>query len=228
MTQEKAIQLRAKIIGLHLRDARLAAGKSLKELGDVISLSSGTISSIEQGYNSPSLPELELLAFFLGTPISHFWSTEVVSQDRHPGSRLETETMLGLRHRAIAALLRQARTEKNLSQKDLSDRTSISTSRIRRYESGETPVPLPELEALASSLGYQIDQFTDNSGPVGDWINKQRAEERFSGLPRTLKQFIADPKNRPYLEVAQRLKGISVEKLRALADGIDELLNNPK
>lgn len=183
MAQDKSI-LRAKIIGLHLRDARLAAGKSMKELGDVIGLSSGTISAIERGANSPSLPELELLAFYLGTPINHFWSEQVVSQEPHPTERLATRDLLGLRHRAIAAMLRQARIEKNLSQKELSDRTGISTSRIRRYESGETPVPLPELEALAASLGYDIDQFADNSGPVGEWIGRQRAGERFEELPR--------------------------------------------
>ncbi len=225
MAKNQAIQLRAKIIGLHLRDARLASGKSMKELGDVIGLSSGTISSIERGSNSPSLPELELLAFYLGTPINHFWGEHVVSQEPHPTEQLQKEELLALRHRAIAAMLRQARTEKDLSQKDLADRTGISTSRIRRYESGETPVPLPELELLAGSLGYEVDQFADQSGPVGEWINTQRAEEKFEGLPRSLKEFIADPENRPYLEIAQRLKGISVEKLRALADSIGELLD---
>lgn len=224
MAQEKAIRLRAKIIGLHLRDARLAAGKSMKELGDVIGLSSGTISSIERGANSPSLPELELLAFYLGTPINHFWSEEVVSQEPHPTEQFQTEDLLALRHRAIAAMLRQARTERNLSQKDLSDRTGISSSRIRRYENGETPVPLPELELLASSLGYQVDQFADTSGPVGDWIHKQRSEEKFGELPRNLKDFVADPENRQYLEIAQQLKTVSIEKLRALADSIGELL----
>lgn len=224
MPQDKAIQLRAKIIGLHLRDARLASGKSMKELGEVIGISSGTISSIERGSNSPSLPELELLAFYLSTPINHFWSEQVVSQEPHPTERFETKDLLALRHRAIAAMLRQARTEKNLSQKDLADRTGISTSRIRRYESGETPVPLPELELLANSLGYQVDQFADNSGPVGEWIDNQRAEEKFEELPRGLKEFIADPDNRLYLEMAQRLKAISVEKLRALADNIAEIL----
>ncbi len=224
MAQNKAIQLRSKIIGLHLRDARLASGKSMKELGDVIGISSGTISSIERGSNAPSLPELELISFYLGTPINNFWSEQVFSQEPHPFEQIEAEKLLGLRHRAIAALLRQARTELNLSQKELADRTGISTSRIRRYESGETPVPLPELELLANSLGYQVEQFADNSGPVGEWIHTQRAQEKFDRLPRSLKEFVTDPENKPYLEIAQRLKGVSMEKLHALADSIRELL----
>lgn len=224
MTQDQAIQLRSKIIGVLLRDARLAAGKSMKELGEIIGLSAGTISSVERGANTPSLPELELLAFYLGIPMAHFWNDEIVSQEPHPTENLQTESLLGLRHRAIAAILRQARNEKNLSQKELAERTGISASRIRRYESGETPVPLPELETLAGALGYRIENFADTSGPIGEWLTKQKAQEQLEDLPKALKEFISDPQNRAYLELAQTLSGIPAEKLRALADGLNELI----
>lgn len=224
MSQEQATQIRGKILGVLLRDARLAAGKSMKEIGDVIGVSSSTISSIEQGSNSPSLPELELLAFYLRVPINHFWSEQIVSEEPHPAENIETDRLLGQRHRTIGAMLRQARSEKSLSQKDLSQRTEISTSRIRRYESGETPVPLPELEQLAASLGYGIEAFTDTSGPVGDWIATQKAEHELGELPRSLKEFIANPSNRSYLEIAQRLSEVSAEKLRSLAQALNDLL----
>lgn len=224
MSQDQAIQLRSKIIGVLLRDARLSAGKSMKELGEIIGLSGSTISAIERGGNSPSLPELELLAFYLGIPIAHFWSEEIVSQEPHPTQNLETESLLALRHRTIAAMLRQARNEKNLSQKELAQRTGISASRIRRYESGETPVPMPELESLAGTLGYRVEDFADSSGPVGEWITKQQAEEQLDQLPKNLKEFISNPENRAYLELAQHLSSIPIEKLRALADGLTDLL----
>jgi transcriptional regulator with XRE-family HTH domain len=224
MSQDQAIQLRTKIIGLLLRDAREAAGKPMKELAEVIGLSAGTISAIERGTNSPSLPELELLAFHLDVPIAHFWSEQVVSLEPSPTASIETESLLALRHRTIGAMLRQARNEKSLSQKDLGQRTGISASRIRRYENGETPVPLPELELLASNLGYRIEDFTDSSGPVGDWITSQQAEERFAKLPKPLKEFILSAENEPYLELAQRLSALPIEKLRSLAEGLTELL----
>jgi len=91
--------------------------------------------------------------------------------------------------------------------------------------SGETPVPLPELGLLAASLGYEFEDFTDTSGPVGEWIATQRAEQELGGLPRSLKDFIADPQSRSYLELAQRLSEISTEKLRALAKALTDLLD---
>lgn len=218
------MQLRSKIIGVLLRDARLASGKSMKEVGQVIGLSGSTISAIERGANAPSLPELELLAFYLAIPITHFWNQDIVSQDPNPTDNIETDSLLGLRHRTVAAMLRQGRNEKSMSQKDLSERTGISASRIRRYESGETPVPMPELEALAATIGYSIEDFADSSGPVGEWITKQRAEQQFDELPRDLKEFIANAENLPYLELAQRLSSIPMDRLRALADGLAELL----
>ena len=65
MSQKQAFQLRAKIIGVLLRDARLATGKSMKDLGDVLGVTAGRIASIERGTRSLSLPELELLAYYL-------------------------------------------------------------------------------------------------------------------------------------------------------------------
>jgi len=224
MSQDQATQLRAKILGVLLRDARSAAGKSMKEIAELIGVSSGTISSIERGANSLSLPELELVAYFLGVPLSHFWSQDVVSQDPHPSQNLDADQLLALRHRTIGAMLRQARVEKNLSQKDLAQRTGVSTSRIRRYENGETAVPLPELEKLAVSLGLHIEDFIDRSGPVGEWIAAKRAEQTLAQLPRGLQEFIADPENRGYLELAQRLSTTSKEKLRSMSEALAELL----
>lgn len=224
MAQDQALKLRTKILGVLLRDARLASGKSMKELGEVIGVSSGTISAVERGSNALSLPELELLSFFLGMPVEHFWTEDIVSEQPHRTQNIESDRLLALRHRTIGAMLRQARTEKNLSQKDLAQRTDISASRIRRYENGETPVPLPELEQLATVLGYNVENFADSSGPVGDWMTTQKAEAALAELPRNLREFIADPGNRPYLELAHKLSGISTDKLRGLADGLSELL----
>lgn len=224
MTEPQVFQLRAKILGVLLRDARLAAGKSMKDLGDIVGVSASTISSIERGSSSLSLPEVELLAFYLGMPITHFWSENIVSETPHPSENLRTEQLLGLRHRTIGALLRQARTERNLSQKELADQTGISSSRVRRYESGETPVPIPELESLAAVLDVSIDHFTDNNGPVGEWISKQRAAANVERMPAELRDFVSNPENRQYLLLAQKLKDISLSELRALAETLQSIL----
>jgi transcriptional regulator with XRE-family HTH domain len=223
MIQEEAIELRGKIIGVLLRDARVAAGKSMKELGEVISASGGRISSIERGLRPPSLPELELLAYYLDRPIDHFWSEEIVSEAPHPSEKLQTEALIEQRNRTVGATLRQARQENHLSQKQLAKQTGISASRIRRYENGETPIPIPELEFLAEALGYEVEQFSAKSGRLGDWMTRREAINGFLELPKVLQDFIAEPGNKAYLEMAQRLSAMPPEHIRALAEGLLEL-----
>ena len=45
----------------------------------------------------------------------------------------------------------------------------------------------------------------------------------FDGLSPELQDFISKPINRPYLEIAQRLGDMSVEKLRTVAEGLLEI-----
>lgn len=220
MSHKQAVQLRAKILGVLLRDARLAASKSMKELGEALGISSGSIRSIERGLRPPSLPELEILAYYLGVPIDHFWREEIVSEEPHPIDTLNIATLLALRDRTIGAQIRQARNERGLSQKELAKQTDISTGRISRYENGESPAPLPELEQIANALGLGIQEFTTSSGLVGDWIASRRAIESFLKLPKSLQELITKPGNRYYLEMAQRFSNIPPEKLRALAEGL--------
>lgn len=223
MSNKQAITLRSKIIGLLLRDARIAAGKSLKELGLVIGVSGGRIGTIERGSRSPSLPELEMLAYFLNIPFDHFWRDEIVSDGPDFSSKIDPDRELTQRHRTIGAILRQARNERNLSQKDLGKRTSISPSRIRRYENGDTPVPIPELEILADHLGYDLKDFIATSGVIGQWIIREREIESFLELPKSVRQFVSEKNNRAYIEMAQNLSAMSLEKIRNLAEGLKDI-----
>ena len=220
MSHEQAIRLRAKILGVLLRDARVAAGKSMKELGDALGVSSGSISSIERGARAPSLPELEVLAYFLGIPIDHFWQAEIVSDEANPVDKLDVSALLALRDRTVGAQIRQGRIMRGLNQKELAGQSGVSTGRLSRYENGEAPVPLPELEQIAEALHIDIADFTTSSGIVGDWIASRRAVEDFLKLPKNLQQFITRPGNRQSLELAQRFSSISPEKLRTLAEGL--------
>jgi transcriptional regulator with XRE-family HTH domain len=223
MSQNTAVLIRQKKLGILLRDARLAAGKTMKETGQVIGVSGSSISSIERGKKSPSLPELEILAYFLDTPIERFWSDELVSTEPHPTENLNVEQLLTIRDRIIGALLKQKRQEADLSLNDLAEQTGISASSISRYEKGARSIPIPELELLGRALNYPIQQFTNHKGPVGEWISQQRAIAAFLELPPNLVDFVSKPINRPYLELAQRLSEMEVGKLREVAEGLLEI-----
>jgi transcriptional regulator with XRE-family HTH domain len=223
MTERLAITLRAKKLGVLLRDARTTTGKSKKECGEVIGVSGATIGSFENGRKSPSLPELEVLAYFLEVPIDHFWGSEIKSDDPEPVEDLQVDSIVAVRNKIIGAVLRQARADADLTLKSLSQSTGISTRMIRKYENGERYIPVPELDILTRALGISMEDLPEPKGTVGEWMVSQRALAGYLELPNDIQDFVSKPINIPYLHLAKRLSETSVEKLRAVAESLLEI-----
>ena len=214
------ITIRGKKLGLLIRDARMAERRSIKECADAIGIKPGLFRAYEEGEHAPSLPELETLVYYLKIPISQFWSKETKSDLSSPIDSLDMPRLIPLRHRMIGVLLRQERTNSNISMRQISTETGISPSRLKAYELGERPISLPELESILGVLGGRIEAFFDQSGPVGQWMNSQRALEKFLELPEEMQDFVCQAVNRPYLELAMKLSDMSREKLRSVAEGL--------
>ncbi len=214
------ILLRAKALGVLIRDARIAKRLSIKECAQMLSIKPATFRAYEEGKKSPSLPELEILAYFFKLPLEHFWQKEILSEAPQQPSLPNLPLILSLRHRMIGANLRQERMNAGMSLKTLSERSGISISKLKSYELGERPIPLAELELMLQIIDTPIEHFFDQSGPIGRWMAEQREIQRFLELPFELREFISKPVNRPYLELAMRLSELSTEKLRAVAEGL--------
>jgi transcriptional regulator with XRE-family HTH domain len=218
-----ALSIRAKKLSVLIRRARQSSGKSLQECAQVLGLSAEDFERYEVGDQSPSLPELEVLAFTLGVPVDQFLGIEPFGTAESGESQVDMSKLIGLRHRIIGASIRKARNEAGLSKENLAEKAWTSVSLVEAYEFGQTPIPVPDLEVISSILGLSIRDFQDQRGPVGKWVAQQRAIKDFLTLPPELQSFVSKPVNRPYLELAQRLSGMSVEKLRAVAEGLLEI-----
>ncbi len=123
----------------------------------------------------------------------------------------------------IGAKSRQSRQERGLSLEELSQQTHISEDKLEAYELGELPVPMPELEVITNFLEHSPLEFLDERGPIGAWRRQQRVVQQIEQLPPDLQDFLGKAVNRPYLELAQRLSEMSVDKLRAVAEGLLEI-----
>lgn len=220
MDSKTQITIRTKKLGLLIRDARLAARRSVPECAQAIGVKSGLFRAYEDGRKAPSLPELETLVYFLDLPIDHFWGKEVRSESAPSYEKLDLTKLLAVRQRKIGALLKQERMNASISIRNLAQDTGISGSRIKAYELGEKPIPLPELEVLITTLGGRIESLFDRSGPVGQWLMDEEAIQNFLQLPAEMRQFIALPVNRPYVELAMKLSNMSRDKLRSVAEDI--------
>jgi transcriptional regulator with XRE-family HTH domain len=218
-----AIAIRSKKLGVLMQSARLSTDKSIGDCAEALGITSQDLESYERGEASPSLPELEALAFHLKIPLDYFWGREIIDLTQNEPKVYERDRLMRLRSRVIGASLRLARLEAGLTTLELASSVGYSEEQMNSYELGEQSIPLPELEVLANNLNRTIRDFQDSRGPIGKWIKQQRVMQHFDDLPPDLQDFISKPINRPFLEIAQRLSGLSVEKLRAVAEGLLEI-----
>ena len=98
MDYKLAINILSKKMGVLLKVARTRKGESKKTCGEVIGVSSRTIGKYESGEKSPSLPELEVLAYFLDFPLENFW------EDTAPDNQDRMESLKNLEKRLFYSL----------------------------------------------------------------------------------------------------------------------------
>ena len=221
-TQQQLAKIRSRKLGALIFDARSANRRTPGECADAMCVSLEQYDQYEKGFHSPSLPELESLAYFLDVPLDHFWSSTSLIEKAATAPR-QSERLMRLRNRIIAAHLRMGRTKANFSHQQLAAKTGIGEDILKTYESGETSISLTDLELLAATLEMRIEDFFDQSGPIGKWRSDQRVVQEFLELNPEMRQFVCKPVNRPYLELASRLSDLSVERLRGIAEGLLEI-----
>jgi transcriptional regulator with XRE-family HTH domain len=220
MDHRARITLRTKKLGLLIRAAREAQRRSLDDCAHAMGIGPNILALYEEGEYAPSLPEIELLAYYLQLPIAGFWANETADEAASPADTLPLEQLRSLRHRVIGALLRQEREQANLTAAQLAGLVGITVERLNAFELGEEPIPVPELEAMLSELKGRVEDLFDRKGPVGKWMADQTAVQKFLELPGSMQSFITLPVNRPYLELAIKLSEMSKERLRSVAEGL--------
>jgi transcriptional regulator with XRE-family HTH domain len=220
MSIQAQAALRSRKLGVLIRDARLAGRMTIPECARIAGVTPGTLRAWEQGRRSPSLPELEILTYGLNLPIHRFWSKDATSDDAPVTGKMNLPVYVSIRQRLIGVLLRQAREKAGISLSALSELSGLPTARLKSYELGARPISLPELEALTSVLGGQVEMLFDQTGPIGSWMVQQKAIRDFLQLPLEQQNFVCKPINRPYIELAIKLSNMSTDKLRSVAEGL--------
>ena len=218
MDHKLAISILSKKMGVLLKVVRTQRGESKKDCGEIIGVSSRMITKYESGEKSPSLPELEVLAYYLDIPLENFW--EDIAPD--PQDRMEAITnlqnRLQLRNLKIGAAIKKFRQEADMSMKEVAEKLDITTYRLKSYENGSFPVPAAELNALARLYDHRLNDLVVDAGPIADWVHGKIVSDSFIDLPRDLQDFVIKPVNRPYLELAVRLSKMDVDQMRDVAE----------
>jgi len=221
--QQMAIKIRTKKLGVLLRDARLFAQKDSQDCASFLGVPVARFEAYEVGERSPSLPELESLAYYFDIPLQHFWGNSLLSVAGVEQVQPDIQYSISLRTRIIGASIRKARSDQAISLEAMAEMAGISPAELEKYELAVQPLPVPVLETISIALGKPVDDFLDQNGPVGARLAERQMTDAFLNLPPNLQAFLSKPVNKPYLELAVRLSGMSVERLRAVAEGLLEI-----
>ncbi len=217
MYTKETMAIRSKIIGILLRNARIRAGKSRQDCAVVLGCSADTISQFEYGRKDIALPQLEIMAYFFGLPITYFWDKDAIPEEEEMDQPVDQIMMI--RRKIIGVLLRQARLDAGKTQKQCAEALSCSAERISQYERGQRDIPLPELEALADFLEVPITHFLDEqTAPLSREAPKGTGVETFAELPPDVRDFVLNPTNALYIRIAMKLSTLSVDVLRQIAE----------
>ena len=225
MTEPKpALVMRAKIVGVLIRDARQVRGQSVADCAALVGCAPERLEAFELGQAGPSLPELELLAYSLQVPLTYFWGDQVLSQFSANGqASVPAAEIAALRHRIIGAQLRQARQKARVEPDDLAAVLGLESAQLAAMELGQQPIPLPLLESAAARLGLPVEHFFETAGRVGEWDSTQRAFETFRQLSPEMREFVSRPINEHYLRLAHKLSQMPLDELRGIATSLLEI-----
>ncbi|MCC7361761.1 MAG: helix-turn-helix domain-containing protein [Anaerolineales bacterium] len=211
-------------LGALMQDARTVRGQTVEASAAALGLAPAQYGGYEAGTAAPSLPELELLAYFLDVPVSYFWGDQPLSAQPEAARRaLPAADIAALRHRIIGIQLRQARQAAEQTPEALAASVGVTPAEWLAYEVEGAPVPLAVLSAAAAQLSLPLEHFVEARGPVGEWDVTQRALERVRQLPPELREFVSQPVNEHFLRLAQQLSAMPVDKLRSLATSLLEI-----
>lgn len=212
----ESMRLRAKMLGVLMRDARQSAQRSAEDVARYLRIDVATVDAWELGEAVPALPHLELLAYFLDVPVSHFWGVRTLEASRNGRNTAQGEFVV-LRNRMIGALIRQVREERGLSLAQLAERTDLDPAVLNQYELGEWAMPMNELSVVASVLERNLSYFLETASQIGDLLATRESWKHFNELPDELRAFAANPQNIGFIEIALAFSRMPSEKLKSIA-----------
>ena len=216
---EESYRIRAKMLGVLLRDARENAARSIEDCARLLNVSPELIERWEYGDEVPGLPQLELMAYYLDVPVSHFWGVETLTSAEEPQRRNQPE-FIKLRNHMVGAMLRQAREEANISVEQLAEISGIGTDRVTDYELGEIVPPVHELSVLAGGVNKNLSYFQESSSHIGELLAVREALQNFADLPEDVRAFISNPVNVGFIHIAMMLSQMPSDRLREVGASI--------
>lgn len=216
-------ELFQKKLGIIIKNARLLRKRSVEECAAAIGINPAIYQKFETGESAPSLPQLEVLAYYHDIPIEHFFSSYLEGDRKVFEEGEDLQRFLTVRTKAIAARLKSYREEKGVPLAKMIANTTLSEEQYLAMEDGRLIIPMMNLQAFMYPLKCSLKEFLAEGGKIGNRYREEKAQTALENVPDELQKFLVNPSNEPYLRLAMHLSSLSAEKLRSIAEGLLEI-----
>jgi len=211
-----------------LRIARESCGKTISEISQFLGISGNRLRRYENGKLIPSLPEVESLSYIYNIPLPALFDPRLLSESIHTPDADRLRQLLLIRQEIIATRLQLAREKAGKTQGEAAKAASIPLSRLKKYESGETSIPLSDLIRLSEIVELRLDDLVDKDSPIGQWQTLQENAGRFNQIPEEDRLFILSDENRSILALARQLKVVGLDDLAKLSESIQQVIDSTR
>jgi transcriptional regulator with XRE-family HTH domain len=212
-------------IGQAITAQRELAEKTVVKSAALLGIPPDEYLQFERGEKSPSLPQLEALAYFFKVPFGSLLEFQAVTGI--PRVDLASITsLISLREKIISSLLKKSRLDKGFSVEDLAYQAQLTVDDINAYEIDQNPIPQPILENLCAVLDVKLESLFSSitAQPEEATQIPIHADPNLLGeMPVHLVAFFSDPNNIPYLELAMKLSQLDAAKIREIAESLLEI-----
>ncbi|MFT7585543.1 MAG: transcriptional regulator with XRE-family HTH domain [Cellvibrionaceae bacterium] len=214
-------QIRAKILGVLVRDARIHAGRSIEESSRVLGIPIESFEKIEKGLENPDMPFLEALSLYLNVPFERFWGDQTLG-----GFPVEDfGELIAKRHETLAAQIKALRESSEKSVVEVAKVAGVGEERLKGMEEGSVPITIFEAEKIANALSLSMRELQDkgSDNPLFKHEEIQKLMKQIYSMPEGMRAFIVQPINQPYVEMAMKLSKMEVNRMRDFAADILEI-----
>lgn len=214
-------QIRAKILGVLVRDARIHAGRSIEESSKVLGVSTDVFEKIEAGLEIPDMPFLEALSLYLNVPFERFWGDQTLGG--FPVG--DFDQLMAQRRTSLAAQVKSMRESAGKSVAELAKAAKLEESYLAAVEAGSTPITVFEAEKIASALSRSMWEMQEKAedSPLFHHEELHKLMKQIRNMPDDMRAFIVQPVNQPYLAMAMKLSKMEVNRMRDFAADILEI-----
>lgn len=214
-------QIRAKILGVLVRDARLHAGRSVEESSQVLGISVESFKKIESGLENPDMAFLEALSMFYNVPFERFWGDQTLGG--YPVG--DFGELMTQRRQTLAAQIKGARESAGHSVAEMAKAAGFEEADLAGMEDGSIPITVFEAEKIASALSISMWELQDKGSESPLFIHEetQKLMKQIRNMPEEMRAFIVQPVNLPYLQMAMKLSKMEVNRMRDFAADILEI-----